>query len=1176
MKFKMTKVLVSLVMILNMLVPNQLFAEETEKAAEEQSSVAYKPEYIGFEGSLSEEAKNATEIAPVYFEKNNAPAVAGVDTFPAPTKGYQFAYWAIANSTDPLQNGTVKYHPTLTENGSARYSTSFGIIDGHLVLVPKWETITYNIQYTNVDGAIYDGSNTTYNILSDINITPASKEGYTFSGWKITSTDASYNLNTINGQTAEINPGTYGNLTVEAVWEEVYEISNYEVSQDYNGKQLIVTASDIITKFGLPEGTKIEELASDGSWKSYVSSNILNAGNTTIRYRAVLPNGVVIDNNSTISKTVNQVPLTITANSYELIGSETIDSKELGFTYDDTNLVNNENFNDLGIKVDLTAKDGVISATANYTDSSKPQNYNLIVKTGTYTSLGDIVVTVTANSHQTKYTGTEQTVTGGTYTVSVNGVDQTNNTDYEVMFDTSNPKATNVGTFENEVSNVKVVYKGEDISASIDRPVLINGTLTITRADLTIKVRNVDIGSANPSAYDYSNSEIRVEGLVGKDIQIYKESNTIENVINDTFVLTFDQDLSSLKTISINEFRYVDAINPVITTGTISYKTGVIHQLGNYNVTLESGNLNYSVIAPKDYKISNPYTGKTYYLDYQFDTATILKDFPEGTTMEVSGNGTDWTAAWNLAQKNAGTNSLYYRVILPEAYGGVTVNNGSTISVEVTKIPLTIKANSYVLVGEEPISNVTLEYTTQGFINGDNIESTNINVVLTPANNVISVDAAYKTGTEIQNYEIIEVDGVYNKYNEVSIILDPSSFETKYTGLEQTVTGGEYRLFINKLQVNGLKSFEVTYNTSSPEEIYPGTYRNSVVGDAVVLFNGRDVTDYVKVSHNIGYLVIDKADVVISADNITTELGKGIPGLTYEVNGLVNNESASVLNLPEELFTTSYDDTIAGEFDITSIVGLPIESDNYNISYTNGLLVSNEAPIITTPTPSPTTTPTVVPTTTPTVVPTTTPTVVPTTAPTVVPTTAPTVVPTTAPTVVPTTAPTVVPTTAPTVVPTTVPTVVPTTTPEVEIEEDQTPEVAPTPTPEVEIEEEVTPEFGGSSWALINLITALITTVISIYLVMMYFKSKKEEDSKMYDSNGNQINEATHRNKLGIRVLSVLIAVIAIFTFILTENMTQPMVLVDEWTILMVVYLLVQIVVAYFSKKSVKYNEVKA
>ena len=54
------------------------------------------------------------------------------------------------------------------------------------------------------------------------------------------------------------------------------------------------------------------------------------------------------------------------------------------------------------------------------------------------------------------------------------------------------------------------------------------------------------------------------------------------------------------------------------------------------------------------------------------------------------------------------------------------------------------------------------------------------------------------------------------------------------------------------------------------------------------------------------------------------------------------------------------------------------------------------------------------------------------------------------------------------------------------------------------------------------------------------------------------------------RVLSLLPAVASIITFILTEDMSLPMVLVDKWTILMVAFLAVNVILAILSKKRKK------
>ncbi len=105
--------------------------------------------------------------------------------------------------------------------------------------------------------------------------------------------------------------------------------------------------------------------------------------------------------------------------------------------------------------------------------------------------------------------------------------------------------------------------------------------------------------------------------------------------------------------------------------------------------------------------------------------------------------------------------------------------------------------------------------------------------------------------------------------------------------------------------------------------------------------------------------------------------------------------------------------------------------------------------------------------------------------------------------------------------------------------------------PEV-IEEPETP-LAGPSWALLNLILAIATAVMSIVLLVTYF-SKKEKDQEI-------------KRKGFWRVFSIVPAALAIITFILTEDMTAPMVFTDKWTLLMAAYTLLGAVVMVMATK---------
>ena len=101
--------------------------------------------------------------------------------------------------------------------------------------------------------------------------------------------------------------------------------------------------------------------------------------------------------------------------------------------------------------------------------------------------------------------------------------------------------------------------------------------------------------------------------------------------------------------------------------------------------------------------------------------------------------------------------------------------------------------------------------------------------------------------------------------------------------------------------------------------------------------------------------------------------------------------------------------------------------------------------------------------------------------------------------------------------------------------------------------------FDGK-WALLNLIFMIATAVISILLLGFYFIKKREDE--------DEGQEETTKKKLMIRLLGVIPAIVAIITFFLTEDLTQPMELVDRYTILMLLILFVEAFVAFVAKNT--------
>ena len=152
----------------------------------------------------------------------------------------------------------------------------------------------------------------------------------------------------------------------------------------------------------------------------------------------------------------------------------------------------------------------------------------------------------------------------------------------------------------------------------------------------------------------------------------------------------------------------------------------------------------------------------------------------------------------------------------------------------------------------------------------------------------------------------------------------------------------------------------------------------------------------------------------------------------------------------------------------------------------------------------------------------------------------------------------------------------PTTTtpaPEATVEPEKA-ETTPAPTAKPEkIKEEATPQAAPKGhWALINLIVAMLSVVLAVVALLAKHAKDEDEDDEDKDdqvvANENEDddeNESTRHRRW--KVIATIDAILAVVVFILTENISLPMVLVDKWTVLMVLFGLISIVSTYFARK---------
>jgi hypothetical protein len=109
----------------------------------------------------------------------------------------------------------------------------------------------------------------------------------------------------------------------------------------------------------------------------------------------------------------------------------------------------------------------------------------------------------------------------------------------------------------------------------------------------------------------------------------------------------------------------------------------------------------------------------------------------------------------------------------------------------------------------------------------------------------------------------------------------------------------------------------------------------------------------------------------------------------------------------------------------------------------------------------------------------------------------------------------------------------------------------------------------GSSWSLIDLICAILTTLVGLVMAGTYFK-KKDEDENEEPKRNLEEGEEDKNDRKKSKFFGILPAAAAIITFILTQDLSGLMVLIDKWTPLMIVYVLANGVLAYVTRNQKK------
>ena len=1088
-----------------------------------------------------------------------------------------------------VEGATYSYTGTQTDAGSSENTFTYALNEGTLAsnyeittangtltveavktevkveITGHTDTVTYDGQVHSVSG--YDVTNISNNLYSDIAISftgtavvSRTVAGTSYMGLKaaqFSNTSANFTNVTfvVHDGWLKVDPKSIipdGPDTPDEKKTGIEVTKPADSKYDGNVHENKPEVKDTKTGATLVEGTDYTlSYKGDTTNAGTVTVKITGVGNYTgshnVEYQITKRN--VTLTSATASKVYDKTPLT---NSNITIGGDGFAKLE-GASYHVTGSQTN-------------VGDSNNEFTYKLNDDTKDSNYNIEVKFGKLyitTQDGQVIVVITGHKKTYDYDGTEKTVSG--YDVSITEgstyaeEDFTFNGNAEVKATEANtyPMGLKVSDFTNNNTNYSsVTFVVNDGSLVINpKSIIPDGPNTPDEKKTGIEVTNPE-----DSIYD---------GLPHVNPLTVTDTKTGAALVRDTdYTLTYSSDVINVGTVEINV-------------------KGIGNYTGEFTKTYK--------ITPKEYTVTTD-SAKKVYDGTALTAGGKIEGIVDGEVVVVHTTGSqtevgstpntyklEWKKAssknYKLKEDSIGTLTVTEQTIDPGKdpdkpnpnYSGVTINNPSNSVYDGKEHKwspaVTDKEGNALVEG----TDYTVEYSTSDF---RNVTGT-ITVTISGIGNY--------TGTVTRTYEItpkaytVTTESAKKVYDGTALtaggkiegIVDGETVEFTTTG-SRTVEGtskNTYSLKWNgsaiqtnyKLAKESIGDLTVTPKSIIPDE--PNTPDDKKTGITVSnpkdsKYDGQEHREVLTVKDtktgkdliaNKDYTVVYSDDLV-NAGTVTIKVSglgnySGSFTKTYKITKrLVTLTSATVSKtydgqaLTNTSITVSGDGFVEGEGASYEVTGTQTKvgnsanafeyklnentlASNYDITKVVGTLTITAAPAPVTPPTSPT------------------------------------------------------PVSPPPVTPRYIQQVVPAPTPQEEVKKEKTPKAEPKEEKVEKVEKEKTPKARPEKfWALINLICAIVTVLFGLLLLISKRHKNKddEEDDETKDqTTTNEDEEKEQEKKRGLftRVLAVLIAIVSVVFFLVTEDMSLRWTWTDQWTIWMVVIGFVQIVVFFVGRK---------
>ncbi|MGI6221720.1 MAG: MBG domain-containing protein [Coriobacteriales bacterium] len=113
------------------------------------------------------------------------------------------------------------------------------------------------------------------------------------------------------------------------------------------------------------------------------------------------------------------------------------------------------------------------------------------------------------------------------------------------------------------------------------------------------------------------------------------------------------------------------------------------------------------------------------------------------------------------------------------------------------------------------------------------------------------------------------------------------------------------------------------------------------------------------------------------------------------------------------------------------------------------------------------------------------------------------------------------------------------------------------------------------SWSLFDLLASIVTVILCLGMLITIAGGRKDDEDEDEENKQPEQDEDEPKTKrhIGVRIAGIIPAVVAVVLFILTQDLTQPMVIFDKWTIVFAVIAIVEIILAIASRKKKDEND---